>query len=155
MMCQEKRVQDPDQTAPVRAHFRVQLANISKCQTASAFAGSLLTYGAKRRWYKTQDQLTNWTCHNKPSPWVSDTVRLKPVCSTTETTSSYNITILHKTILVVSNNIESGQTRRMRRLICAFVPHMPESQKFSRQALICQWNGTKTHLQLTFSQKYS
>ena len=61
----------------------------------------------------------------KPVFGVCDLVRLKPVCSATETTQGLEILDIASTGIIrtiqVGNNKGANQTARMRRLICAYV----------------------------------
>ena len=68
---------------------------------------------------------------------VCDQVRLKPVCSATETSWGLeSLDIASRGIILSSRrNKGVGQTARMRRLICAFVVRIWQKQVFS-------WHGS-------------
>ena len=56
----------------------------------------------------------------------SNHIRLKPICSASKT--SWNIENWHAPSLYRANNKVTYQTARIRRLICAFVVHMHQTQ---------------------------
>ena len=71
----------------------------------------------------------------KPVLWISDKVRFKPTCSTTEASLKIEILLVAGLAYIASfqkgNNKGTDQTARMRRLVCAFVVRKPPKQVFT------------------------